>query len=183
VSDASHGLNESGSSEGRPSLVREYFHTEPRKLLYLVAAFLGVLVVVTIPYVLLVGFDKWANNMSEASRMIWASYTPAAANLSAPPSLPQSAAPGMMPSPPAPYWTALMEDIVPLAPLPSAGRQYVCTHCGGLGLPVWSSNGQPHCPYCGGLMAVAPLSLREDLTFVPVYTPGSSPTLGMFWGN
>ncbi len=180
MSDGSPGRNGSEASAPRPSLVREYFHTEPRKLLYLIAAFLGVLVVVTIPYVLLVGFDKWASNMTEASHMIWASYTPAAAPLAVPPPLPGPAAPSLGP---APYSTARLEDLAPLVPLPKAGRLYVCTNCGGIGLPVWSSNGQPHCPYCQGLMAVAPLGLREDLPFLPGYTPGSTPTVGLFWGN
>jgi hypothetical protein len=172
VSDGSHGKDTRASGERRPSLVREYFHTEPRKLLYLVGAFVGVLVVVTIPYVLLVGFDKWANNMTEASRMIWASYTPADVNLFPP----VPATPGT-----SPYWTTRVEDVVPLVPLPKAGRQYVCTNCGTLALPVWSSRGQPTCPYCQGLMAVAPLGLREDLPFTPAYMPGHAPTVGMVW--
>jgi hypothetical protein len=180
VSESSQGQNGSGNRGRRPSLVREYLHTEPRKLFYLSAAFVGVLVVVTIPYVLLVGFDKWANNMTEASHMIWASYTPAAANLTVPPAPAISTAPSLVP---APYWMARIEDVVPLVPLPKAGRQYVCTNCGALGLPIWSSNGQPHCPYCQGLMTLAPLDLREDVTFAPVYTPANTPTIGTLWGR
>jgi hypothetical protein len=133
----------------RPSLVREYFKTEPRRLAVLALALLGVVVAVTIPYAALVGFSEWTNNMKEASRMIWASYTPAATNLALPPRLPSV--------PPAEIRRS--EDataLAPLTPLPSGGRSYTCTQCGSTALPSWQTGGTPRCPICQGLMTLGP---------------------------
>ncbi|HEY3359015.1 MAG TPA: hypothetical protein VGQ83_37540 [Polyangia bacterium] len=161
---------------GRPSLIREYLGTEPRRLLYSVGFILGVMVVVTVPYVWLVGLDKWTSDMKEAGHMLWAGYTPAAAGapVGAPPgyAYPYAAGPA---APAAPYGygyavvpAALPSPAPPAATAPALlrpglGRQYVCPSCGAVGMPSWTPAGQPQCPACGGLMAVAPLRWEAEL--------------------
>lgn len=151
-----------GVSHGeRPSLVREYFGSEPRKFLYLVCVLIGVIVLVTVPYAMLVGFDKWSSDMKEASRMMWASYTPAAETV---PVLPA----------PAPGSYSVVPTAIgsPLAAQPSGGRQYVCPNCGATGLPAWNDAAQPRCPICGGMMSVGPLRTGEDWIAAPQVAPG-----------
>jgi hypothetical protein len=159
---------------GPPSLVREYLGTEPRKLLYSAGFIVGVMVVVTIPYVMLVGYDKWTSDMKEAGHMMWAGYTtPAAATglAAAPPgSAPPAAYPYALP-----YgygYSLVPAGGAPLAAAPAPaptplGRQYVCPTCGAVGLPRWSPSGQPLCPICGNLMAVAPLRWEAELAAAP----------------
>jgi hypothetical protein len=154
-----------GFDQGRVSLVREYLGTEPRKLLYSGGFIVGVMIVVTIPYVLVVGYGKWKNDMNEAGHMLWAGYTPAAMGYAAPPtqgcSQGYSVVPAAAASPPS------------LAPAPYAaqqrgpGRQYVCPSCGAVGLPTWTPAGQPLCPVCGNLMMVTPLRFGLELAAAP----------------
>ena len=138
-----------------PSLVRAYFGTEPRRLAFLGAVVLGVMVVVTGGYVLVVGFDKWSNDMAAANHMMWAGYTPAAT----------ATCPRLAAYPASPMSTAPLAAM-PMTP-PGAGRQYLCPSCGAVGLPGWTSSGQPICPSCGGPMAVASLRPGLELAAAP----------------
>ena len=147
-----------GSHDERFSFVREYFNTEPRKLAKLVALVLGAFLVVTLLYVGLVGYDKWSTSMNEASHMVWASYTPAAAQV--PLSTPTR-------EPGASTLAPRVDGLVPLIGSRSAGRQYVCRTCGRAGLSTWSVTGQPHCPRCGGLMDLSRVQVRDGLSTGP----------------
>jgi hypothetical protein len=153
---------------GRPSLIREYLRTEPRKLLYAVGFVVGVMVLVTIPYVLIVGFDKWSSDMREAGHMMWAGYTPnpaATAGLQpAAYTVVPTAAPA--PAPPTIAGPGAWPQLRPLVQ-PGLGRQYVCPSCGAVGLPRWTAAGQPSCPACGGMMYVAPLRFEAELAAAP----------------
>ncbi len=135
-----------------PSLVRDYLKTEPRRLAIVGAVVLGVAVVVTTGYVLVVGWDRWSNDMAAANHMMWAGYTPAATT-----NCPRLAAytPPAAALPPA-----------PVAPT-MAGRQYFCPSCGTTTLPAWNAAGQPSCPTCGGPMAVASLRPGLELAAAP----------------
>jgi len=171
---------------GRPSYIREYLGTEPRKLLYSVAFILGIMVVVTVPYVALVGFDKWSSDMKEAGHMLWAGYTPAAVPAAAAPpyGYPLGAAPAapaygypygaavvpaaaLQPAAPTVAAPAFAPAFAPRVTMPGAGRQYMCPSCGAVGLPSWTQAGQPVCPACGGLMGVAPLRWEPELAAAP----------------
>jgi hypothetical protein len=134
--------------------VRAYFGTEPRRLAFLGAVVLGVMVVVTGVYVLVVGFDKWSTDMAAANHMMWAGYTPAAAT-----PCPRLAAYPASPTPTAPSLTTPVT-----AP---GGRQFLCPSCGAVGLPGWTATGQPICPACGALMAVASLPPGLELAAAP----------------
>jgi hypothetical protein len=136
--------------DGRISFVREYFGTEPPKLAKLVVLVLGAFLAVTVLYVALVGFDKWKTNVTEASHMIWASYTPAGSLLATPLVVPRTSTPEQ-------------DGLVPLTRTPSAGRQYVCRTCGRASLPMWTITGQPRCPTCQGLMELSPIRSRDGL--------------------
>jgi hypothetical protein len=146
---------DNGDPEARLSFVREYFGSEPRKLAKLIVLVFGTVLVVTVFYVALVGFDKWKTNVTEASHMIWASYTPAGAQtlLATPLGSPRISTPEQR-----------ADGLVPLTPTPSAGRQYVCRTCGRASLPVWTATGQPHCPTCQGLMELSPIRGRDGLS-------------------
>ncbi len=159
---------------GKPSSIREYLRTEPRKLLYAVGFVVGVMVLVTIPYVLIVGFDKWSSDMKEAGHMMWAGYTPnPAATAALQPAawtvVPTAAAPALAPT----IAGAGAGAWPPLRPLmqPGLGRQYVCPSCGAVGLPRWTAQGQPACPACGGMMYVAPLRFEAELAAAPMAAP------------
>jgi hypothetical protein len=168
--------NGSNGYSGKPSLIREYLGTEPRKLLYSSGFILGVIVVVTIPYVLLVGYSKWKSDMKEAGHMMWAGYTPAAANAWAPPQtysvVPAAATPAMQVPMPAPAPTP-GPSFAPSfgAQQLGLGRQYICPSCGAVGLPSWTSAGQPVCPMCGNTMYVAPMRMDFELAATPAAFP------------
>jgi hypothetical protein len=176
-----------------PSLIRDYLGTEPRKLFYSAGFIVGVMVVVTVPYVMLVGFDKWTNDMKEAGHMMWAAYTPPAGT-AAPYASPYgyagvTAAPmGQAYASPYGYAVVPAAAVAPIAPaspalaapmapygaapapnraLPGLGRQYVCPSCGAVGLPSWTQSGQPLCPNCGGIMSVAALRWEAELAAAP----------------
>ena len=158
---------------GRPSLIREYLRTEPRKLLYAVGFVVGVMVLVTIPYVLIVGFDKWSSDMREAGHMMWAGYTPnPAATTALQPAaysvVPAATAPAL--APPTIAGAGAWPTLRPLVQ-PGLGRQYVCPSCGAVGLPRWTAAGQPACPACGGMMYVAPLRFEAELAATPAAAP------------
>jgi hypothetical protein len=159
---------------GRPSYIREYLRTEPRKLLYAVGFVVGVMVLVTIPYVLIVGFDKWSSDMREAGHMMWAGYTPnPAATATLQPAaytvVPAAMTPGLTP-PTAVTGAGAWPTLRPLVQ-PGLGRQYVCPSCGAVGLPRWTPAGQPACPVCSGMMYVAPLRFEAELAATPVAAP------------
>jgi hypothetical protein len=136
-----------------PSLVRAYLKTEPRRLAIVGVVVLGVAVIVTTGYVLVVGWDKWTNDMAAANHMMWAGYTPVATTncprLAAYTSLPPAAGP-----------------VAPTAPQ-GLGRQYSCPGCGTSTLPIWNAAGQPVCPVCGAPMAVATLGPGLELAAAP----------------
>jgi hypothetical protein len=170
----SDGNGEDPYAAGRPSYVREYLGTEPRRLLYSVGFILGIMVVVTVPYVALVGFDKWTSDMKEAGHMMWAGYTPAATPAAGPPYAPYAPygyavvpAAAALPAAPAAGPLAFGPAPGPRPVMPGAGRQYVCPSCGAVGLPSWTQAGQPACPNCGGLMAVAPLRWEAEFAAAP----------------
>jgi hypothetical protein len=126
-----------------PSLAQAYFGTEPRRLAFLGAVVLGVAIVVTGGYVLIVGADTWTNDVAAANHLMWAGLT----------------RPGTTACP---RLAASTTTLTLMAPFPrgpvtvtGAERPYVCPSCGAIGLPLWSSAGQTICPTCGVPMVVA----------------------------
>ena len=148
--------------QDKPSLIREYLGFEPQQILKLFLIIGGVMVLVTIPYVLLVGFDKWSSDMQEASHMMWAGYTPAAGQ----PSLPPCGVSGNR------YRYTPVAGTYPGRVPTNVGRstgqsQFVCPSCGNASLPAWTAVGQPTCPSCGNIMQVAPQRSNISLAAAP----------------
>ena len=138
------------SQQESVSLLRDYLGFDQRRLLTFLGLVLGVVLVVTLLYVAIFGFDTWSNNMHQAGHLMLANADPRAL---AGPGGPQ-VGPGNMRY--RPVATAmggpLSGAVLPAAP---TGAQYVCPRCGLGGLPRWTAGGAPQCPACGGIMNFA----------------------------
>jgi hypothetical protein len=140
----------------KPSLVRSYLGTEPRRLGILAAIVIGTTLVFTLGYIVVVGYDKWSSNVAAANHMMWAAYqTPVA-----------GACPRVVAGPVAPGVATPSPPTAPTA-MATPGRQYVCPSCGATLLPRWTAAGQPVCPVCGGPMMIAFLRPEIELAAAP----------------
>lgn len=117
-----------------PSLLSSYMGFDRKQLLIFSALVVGVIVVVTLLYVMIFGFRTWSNNMQQAGHLLLANVNPSL----------QAVQP--IPLPPIP--------LSPPCPQPAAGFgiQFACPQCGIVGLPRWTVGGTPQCPTCGGIM-------------------------------
>ena len=124
-------------------MAEQYFEMDEKGLLYFLGTVIGAVVVVTLVYWLVFGFDRWAGEMQRASDLMTAAVTAPVGQT--------YAAPGGQTYAP-----------------PVAG-QYVCPQDGAVGLPRFDANGVPRCPIDGWVMSFVPV---QSGGLLPAAAPG-----------
>ena len=108
-------------------MFEQYFGVDLKRAGYFFGLTAGALLLVTLIYWLIFGFDRWSGQMQRASDLMTAAVGPMAVQAN-----PGPAAGGQY---------------------PAAAGQYVCPQDGAVGLPHFDGTGVPHCPVCGQVMS------------------------------
>jgi hypothetical protein len=125
-------------------MFEQYFGVDAKKIGYFFGLVVGAVVVVTLLYWFLFGFNRWTGEMQQASNlMMAAAVAPMGQTYAAPAG--QAYAP------------------------PSMAGQYVCPRDGAVGLPRLDANGVPHCPLDGLVMSLVP---SQSAGLFPAAAPG-----------
>ena len=125
-------------------MLEQYFNVDEKRIGYFFGLVIGAVVVVTLIYWLVFGFNRWTGEMQRASDMMLA-------GVAAPEGQVYSAPAGQA-------YTA-----------PAIAGQYVCPRDGAVGLPRFDANGVPHCPLDGQVMSFVP---AQSGGMLPAAAPG-----------
>ena len=128
--------------------LEQYFDLDVKKLGYFSGSLIGAVIVVTLIYWLVFGFDRWTGEMGRASDLMMAAATaPVGQTYAAPLAAPVGRT----------YATT------------STAGQYLCQRDGAVGLPRFDANGVPHCPIDGQVMSFTP---ARSGGLLPAAAPG-----------
>ena len=109
-------------------MFEQYFGLDLKRATYYLGLIIAALLIVTLIYWLVYGFDRWSGQMQRASDLMTAAVGPPVVQANPGPAVAQA------------------------NPGPAGAGQYVCPQDGAVGLPHLDGNGVPHCPVCGQVM-------------------------------
>ena len=112
-------------------MLEQYFDLDGKGLGYFLGAVIGTVLVVTLGYWLIFGYDRWSGEMQRASDLMTAAVA-------------------------APMGQTYAVPVGQTYTPPAAVGQYICPRDGAVGLPQFDANGVPHCPLDGQVMSFVP---------------------------
>ena len=123
------------TQDENPGMFEDYFGFDIKTLFVFGGLVVAVIVIVTVLYISIFGFQNWKSNMNQASALLLSNFNAGAPLVEGQPLL-QGATPN-------------------IRPVIQGTGQYTCPTCGTIGLPSWSANGAPLCPNCGNVMGLS----------------------------
>ena len=133
-------------------MLEQYFEVDEKRIGYFFGLVIGAVVVVTLIYWLVFGFNRWTGEMQRASDMMLAGVAAPVGQVYA-----------------APTGQAYTAPVGQAYTAPSIAGQYVCPRDGAVGLPRFDANGVPHCPLDGQVMSFVP---AQSGGMLPAAAPG-----------
>ncbi|KPA19051.1 magnetosome protein Mad4 [Candidatus Magnetomorum sp. HK-1] len=106
-------------------MIEEYIPMDVKKLSLFTGSVIGTVVLTTLLYWFIYGFDLWQSQMNRASALMTAA--------------------AMVPAQPLQAYNGGAYN-------QNSSGQFVCPQHGSVGLPNYDATGLPHCPICGQIM-------------------------------